>query len=161
MSELKPCDFLDNEIFVGDEVAFFALGYRMFTRGTVVKITNKCLFIDYDNSWNYDHHEEHTRQEQRQVIDLTALNRHAQPDNEPLTLDELREMSEQNEFCGAHIWIKDLESGWATVAITDRTAQDGVVGIWCVDTNDVYCEKDYGVTWLAYRSEPKEAQDER
>ena len=79
----------------------------------------------------------------------------------PLTLDELREVSEQNEFCGAHIWIKDLESGWATVAITDRTAQDGVVGIWCVDTNDVYCEKDYGVTWLAYRSEPKEAQDER
>ena len=145
MSELKPCDFLDNEIFVGDEVAFFALGYRMFTRGTVVKITNKCLFIDYDNSWNYDHHEEHTRQEQRQVIDLTALNRHAQPDNEPLTLDELREMD------GEPVWIvlaPDLRR-WGLVDI----ANNCVEGFFSTPYFS-----DYGKTWLAYRYEPKEAQ---
>lgn len=86
--------------------------------------------------------------------------RRAQPANEPLTLDELREMSEQNEFCGAHIWIKDLNNGWIAAAITDETAKDGIVGVWCAGANDVYCEKDYGVTWLAYRSEPKEEHNE-
>ena len=74
---LTPLDFLENEILVGDEVAFFALGYRMFTKGIVLKITPKMLFIKYDNTWNYDHHEEETKQEHKQIIDLTALNRRA------------------------------------------------------------------------------------
>ncbi len=90
---------------------------------------------------------------------LAALLAEVERENpQPLTLGELREVSEQNEFCGAHIWIKDLESGWATVAITDETAEDGIIGVWCADANDVYCEKDYGVTWIAYRYKPKEVQ---
>ena len=96
----------------------------------------------------------------RKMLDiaLSALREKQERDNpKPLTLDELREVSEQNEFCGAHIWIKDLKIGWVTVAITDETAKDGIIGIWCADTNDVYHEKDYGETWLAYRTRPKEA----
>ena len=96
----------------------------------------------------------------REVLGMAidALREKQERDNpQPLTLDELREASEQNEFCGAHIWIKDLDCGWIAAAITDRTTQDGVVGIWCVDTNEVFREKDYGKTWLAYRYEPKEA----
>lgn len=158
MSELKPCDFLDNEIFVGDEVAFFALGYRMFTRGTVVKITNKCLFIDYDNSWNYDHHEEHTRQEQRQVIDLTALNRHAQPDNEPLTLDELREMD------GQPVWVKyraQVKFGEPWGVVEEWMIVGAKVQFLRGMNRSVPFEKLSPSEAIAYRYKPKEAQDER
>ena len=90
------------------------------------------------------------------VIAKKHWNRRAEPDNEPLTLEQLREVSEEDEFGGAHIWIKDLNNGWIAAAITDITTQDGAVGIWCADANDVYCEKDYGKTWLAYRYKPEE-----
>jgi len=90
---------------------------------------------------------------------LDAWEAECERDNpKPLTLDELREVSEEDEFGGTHIWIKDLNNGWIASAITDITTQDGVIGIWCADANDVYREKDYGKTWLAYRYKPKEAQ---
>ena len=156
MSELKPCDFLGNEIRMGDEVAFFALGYRMFTRGIVVRITPKCLFIDYDNSWNYDHHEEHTRQEQKQVIDLTALNRRTQPANEPLTLEQLWEMD------GEPVYIVTLESQlenppyWAIVGISKNDSRyQGGVTLYNKTQGDWGSIELYGKTWLAYRHKPK------
>lgn len=72
-------------------------------------------------------------------------------ENEPLTLDELREIAESE--AGAHIWVKDLVDGFVTAAIDVFPGK--VVAVWTC-TNDYCIEEDYGKTWLAYRRKPKE-----
>lgn len=66
--------------------------------------------------------------------------------NEPLTLDELREMD------GEPVWV---------VCLTDTDLscwgfhdEDGVCG-YCANFSD----DDYGKTWLAYRRKPKGEQE--
>jgi len=49
----KAKDFFGNEITVGDEVAFYAPGYRMFTIGKIVAFTPKQVRVSYTNTWNY------------------------------------------------------------------------------------------------------------
>ena len=78
-----------------------------------------------------------------------AWNRRAQPDNEPLTLDELRGMD------GEPVWLKDgIGEGWFLVS--------AVVG-----SKIYFCEKSItvgeplsacGQTWLAYRRPPERSE---
>lgn len=46
-------DFFGSELNVGDTVAFIAPGYRMLTKGTITRFTEKTVIIEYINNWNY------------------------------------------------------------------------------------------------------------
>ena len=71
--------------------------------------------------------------------------------NEPLTLDELREMD------GEPVWVKCLKPdkytyppvGWRIL----ETAITGNFGVWNGDC--ALIERDYGTDWLAYRRPPE------
>ena len=78
------------------------------------------------------------------------------PPNEPLTLDELREMD------GEPVWIKRLkglsvcDTGWAVVDVCPNQ-----IRVWWFgsEVEDEPSEKDYGETWLAYRRPPERQED--
>ena len=78
------------------------------------------------------------------------------PPNEPLTLDELREMD------GEPVWIKRLKrlsvcnTGWAVVDVCPNQ-----IRVWWFgsEVEDEPSEKDYGETWLAYRR-PSEGEED-
>ena len=82
------------------------------------------------------------------AIDLLKTHPEAQP-NEPLTLDELREM------VGNPVWVetpgvdRKLSGRWVIVA--GASPEDAV--LFC--NGDFNCW-DYGRVWLAYRRQPKE-----
>ena len=73
------------------------------------------------------------------------------PPNEPLTLDELREMN------GQPVWVKCLKPdkytyppvGWRILELSFT----GKFGVWNGDC--VLIERDYGTDWLAYRRPPE------
>lgn len=71
--------------------------------------------------------------------------------NEPLTLDELREMDEANEPVYLHIFRSDIDSGWQIIEqITDRKIIfRGSVGIYVPI-------KELGVSYNLYRQKPEE-----
>ena len=79
------------------------------------------------------------------VIAKKHWNRRAQPANKPLTLGELREMGETDWVWLTFPELTPEESGWYRAKRTYM----------------IYSHEHYGKTWLAYRSEPKEEQDER
>ena len=74
------------------------------------------------------------------------------PPNEPLTLEQLREMD------GEPVWIKRLkglsvcDTGWAVVDVCPNQ-----IRVWWFgsEVEDEPSEKDYGETWLAYRRPPE------
>ena len=77
--------------------------------------------------------------------------------NEPLTLEQLREMD------GEPVWVKQLkglsvcDTGWAVVEF--RLAPDvkhDKIRVWWPgsEDEDTPSEDDYGKTWLAYRRPP-------
>ena len=73
------------------------------------------------------------------------------PPNEPLPLEQLREMD------GEPVWVKCLKPdkytyppvGWRIL----ETAITGNFGVWNGDC--VLIERDYGTDWLAYRRPPE------
>lgn len=80
------------------------------------------------------------------------------PPNEPLTLEQLREMD------GEPVWVKQLkglsvcDTGWAVVEF--RLAPDvkhDKIRVWWPgsEDEDTPSEDDYGKTWLAYRRPPE------
>jgi hypothetical protein len=87
--------------------------------------------------------------------------RRAQPANEPLTLDELKQMD------GEPVYIVTLENQlenppyWAIVGISesDSRYQDGIV-LYNKTQGDWGGVELYGKTWLAYRHKPKEEHRE-
>ena len=76
--------------------------------------------------------------------------------NEPLTLEQLREMD------GEPVWIKRLkglsvcDTGWAVVDVCPNQ-----IRVWWFgsEVEDEPSEKDYGETWLAYRRPPEGEED--
>ena len=81
---------------------------------------------------------------------IAAWNRRAQPENEPLTLDDLRQMG------GEPIWIKEFPPyAFAGYKVLSLRVVDVYGDIVCED-GDIYEYERYGKTWLAYRSKPKE-----
>ena len=85
------------------------------------------------------------------------------PPNEPLTLEELREMD------GEPVWVKQLkglsvrDTDWAVVEF--RLAPDvkhDKIRVWWPgsEDEDTPSEDDYGKTWLAYRRPPEREEKE-
>ena len=74
------------------------------------------------------------------------------PQNEPLTIEQLREMD------GEPVWIKRLkglsvcDTGWAVVDVCPNQ-----IRVWWPgsEVEDKPSEKDYGKTWIAYRRPPE------
>lgn len=46
-------DYFGAPLALGDVVAFYAPGYRMFTTGTVTAFTPKQVRVAYLNTWNF------------------------------------------------------------------------------------------------------------
>ena len=88
------------------------------------------------------------REVEREVKEASTL---TQP-NEPLTLEQLREMD------GEPVWIKRLkglsvcDTGWAVVDVCPNQIRVSWFGS---EVEDEPSEKDYGETWLAYRRPPE------
>ena len=85
---------------------------------------------------------------------IAVWNRRAQPENNPLTLDKLREMD------GEPVWIVTLdgtdEPRWEIIVSAGKYGIDLICVLNGVETRD-YADFDlYNDTWLAYRSKPKE-----
>lgn len=89
-----------------------------------------------------------------QLDDMPTLT----PPNEPLTLEQLREMD------GEPVWVKQLkglsvcDTDWAVVEF--RLAPDvkhDKIRVWWPgsEDEDTPSEDDYGKTWLAYRRPPE------
>ena len=78
------------------------------------------------------------------------------PPNNPLTLDELREMHAEP------VWIKRLKglsvcgTGWAVVDVCPNQ-----IRVWWFgsEVEDEPSEKDYGETWIAYSRPPEGEED--
>lgn len=75
---------------------------------------------------------------------------------QPLTIEELQEFIDSDEEDNA-IWVKDMKHDYFTRALLDWDRDRGIFAIWHgdKDTSDFPIEKDYGKTWLAYRTKPE------
>ena len=94
-----------------------------------------------------------------QFVEGTALLPIEEP--KPLTLEELQELIDSDEEDSA-IWVKDIEYDHFTRALLDWDRDRGIFAIWHgdKDTSDFPIEKDYGKTWLAYRTKPEGSGEE-
>jgi len=63
-------DYMGKEMSVGDTVVFVAPKYRHFAKATITKITEKTVFLEYMNTWNYggDGYKKSCKQSGDQVI---------------------------------------------------------------------------------------------
>lgn len=76
--------------------------------------------------------------------------------NEPLTLDELRQMG------GEPVWVKvfgptDIRcDGWCEVEVRDKNTSDEIAYVWWAgsEVEDIGRTEDYGKTWITYRHPP-------
>lgn len=165
MSELKllPCPFCGSEnIAVGSDkgtvyrrnTAFGDLTRSVPTVRWAYCVDCGCV-APAEKVNNFDGFYKPDEQEDALNRAISAWNRRAQPANEPLTLDELRQME------GEPIYKKQLEPDpyeeafdcWAIIGDID----DNNVGqeIVCFDNLDHYeLTENYGKTWLAYRTKP-------
>lgn len=85
---------------------------------------------------------------------IAAWNRRAQPENEPLTLSELRGMG------GEPVWIQESAPyTFAGYKILCSPVVDEYEDV-CFEGGDCYYSHDYGKTWLAYRAKPERSEGE-
>ena len=81
--------------------------------------------------------------------------------NEPLTLEELREMD------GEPVWVKafgptDIRcDGWCEVEVRDKNTSDEIAYVWWAgsEVEDMGRTEDYGKTWVVYRRPPEGEED--
>lgn len=87
---------------------------------------------------------------------ISAWNRRAQPANEPLTLDELREMDGEPVYIyytEPDLEFHEQENGW--MLIEEFGVNCDGKKIVCFSNSDFYNYlENYGKTWLAYRYKP-------
>ncbi len=125
MSELKPCPFCGGkaDYYIGGN------GYLQCTR---------CIAtIPYEYGLSY---------EDGKMQAIAKWNRRYQEPNEPLTLEQLREMD------GEPVWIDGKDYGGWTIFKAGANKQVAR----CLDNvNLSYYMADYSKTWLAYRRKPE------
>lgn len=123
MSELKPCPHCDGKSAVVNFMPGKPDGYWQ-------GVCRKCGM--------------RTKYHQTRQDAISAMNRRAQPDNAPLTLEELRGME------GEPVWVEVLgdKAWWIVIRSAERGKLTTDYGGW-------FDFKDYGKTWLAYRRKPE------
>ena len=80
-----------------------------------------------------------------------AWNRRAQPDNEPLTLEQLREAKD-----GAPLWMAYEDGAYGEWGLVCYNRDSFTV----VGLHEHHKPDDYGKTWLAYRRKPERSEQE-
>ena len=77
------------------------------------------------------------------------------PPNEPLTLEQLREMD------GQPVWVKCLKPNkYINPPVRWRILEKSIMGTFGVwDGESCLSERDYGTDWLAYRRPPEGEED--
>ena len=81
--------------------------------------------------------------------------------NEPMTLEQLREMD------GEPVWVKvfgptDIRcDGWCEVEVRDKNTSDEIAYVWWAgsEVEDMGRTEDYGKTWIVYRRPPEGEED--
>jgi hypothetical protein len=164
MSELKPCPFCGSEnIAVGSDkgtvyrhnTAFGDLTRSVPTVRWAYCVDCGCV-APAEKVNNFDGFYKPDEQEDALNRAISAWNRRAQPANEPLTLEELREMAQDlMAWCVVH----DCEKADCTAIIDyDNLGKYGEKGKIVAVTSaygEPLKESDYGKTWLAYRRPPE------
>ena len=81
-------------------------------------------------------------------------------EHQPLSAEEFKELARTSNG-GTHIWVKMLDIGCVTTALTDYHDNYGAVAIWCAGTEDDWLKvEDYGTKWVAFDSKPSEMREE-
>ena len=97
------------------------------------------------------------RADVNEIVDwLLPIYHETKPENEPLTLDELRQMD------GEPVWVVTLdgtdEPRWEIVVSAGEHGIDLICVLNGVETRD-YADFDlYNDTWLAYRAKPERSE---
>lgn len=140
MIELKKCPFCGGEAKVIED-SMLICGHRYWR---IIHNSNDCPITDafgiFRSSAKYSTAERA----------IAAWNRRAQPENEPLTLDELREMD------GEPVWIVGQTfARWEIL----RSFGKGHDPDLCHFTEILPLRiSDYGDTWFAYRRKPERSE---
>lgn len=135
MEELKPCPFCGGEAKTSDTATNKENKFEFGWIGC-----QECrVFINYINN------------QRGKSEAIAAWNRRAQPENKPLTLDELRQMDGEPVYT-VGVGANRTKRYWCLVMLA-RKSVCAVIGdeMVCVGA---FCQ--YSETWLAYRSKPKE-----
>lgn len=92
---------------------------------------------------------------EKQERDTEAKRSRTEQKPQPLTIEELQEFIDSDEEDNA-IWVQDMKYDHFTRALLDWDVDRGIFAVWHGDENasDFPIEKDYGKTWLAYRTKP-------
>lgn len=138
MKELKPCPFCgEKDISMKSVHDYGGWGGAPF-----YKIVCKHCFAEVDF---------HSGSE---IDTLLKWNRRAEPSNEPLTLDELRQMDGEPVYCKNK--VDPNKSGWGIVCAREKApyvrTHSGKGSLSMLFYFIVY-----NVEWLAYRRRPEEA----
>ena len=168
MSELKPCPNCGSEnIAVGSDegtvyrrnTAFGDLTRSVPTVRWAYCVDCGCV-APAEKVNNFDGFYKPDEQEDALNRAISAWNRRAQPANEPLTIEQLREMEQRGE--GIYVTHADgspiFRGKQYTAAVLDRIAAFGAMGY---HLQAIYgrgltlTEDDCGKTWLAYRRPPE------
>lgn len=146
MSELKflPCPFCGGEAKVIED-SMLICGHRYWR---IIHNSNDCPITDafgiFRSSAKYSTAEKA----------IAAWNRRAQPENEALTLSELRWMG------GEPVWIQESAPyTFAGYKILCSPVVDEYEDV-CFEGGDCYYSHDYGKTWFAYRTKPERSEGE-
>lgn len=125
----------------------------------------KAILLDEAKKWLEENCEnQYTRMAVFGIMQSMPTVDYQKTPNEPLTLEQLREMD------GEPVWVKQLkglsvcDTDWAVVEF--RLAPDvkhDKIRVWWPgsEDEDTPSEDDYGKTWLAYRRPPEGEEEEK
>lgn len=85
-----------------------------------------------------------------------AWNRRAQPENEPLTLDEMNALDHESIYV-LHTGGKWTMNGWH-IATASSYQNHGRCDLEIDNGNTIIDMQNYGKTWLAYRTKPERSE---
>ena len=151
MDKLLPCPFCGGEATL--KTTRKSDGQISYDSSYVLCLDCRSTGLSFTKYYDVSQHPEQEA--------IAAWNRRAQPANEPLTLDELRELD------GEPVYIVTLENQlenppyWAIVGISKNDSRyQGGVTLYNKIQGDWGSIGLYGKTWLAYRHKPKEEHHE-
>ncbi len=142
MDKIKPCPFCGGEATVGT-IPIVGGGY--------LYAFVECLSETCNGS---------SGQHDTETEAIAAWNRRAQPENKPLTLDEMNALNHEPIYIlhmdGHGKWSMN---GWH-IATASSYRNHGRCDLEIDNGNTIIDMQNYGKTWLAYRAKPKEEHHE-
>jgi hypothetical protein len=155
MSELKPCPFCGGRVSLalGGENG---MKWWVITRATNKNGVDACKCRAFMESESFVSHSDGAREKKKALI--AAWNRRTQPANEPLTIEQLKQMD------GEPVWCADGEghSCYCLVNAESEDCIDSECGAWCFEFYGMTGDGENGLHnmgWLAYAHKPGGEQE--